>query len=145
MEKRKMMVIIAGMLVALGGVGQFSFAQAAEEGRPGQMSGQGSMQPARGVNRLERISRELNLTEAQKSQVKPILEDEENQLKALRTNTSLSREQQREKAREIRQATWEKIKPLLTPEQLKKREEMMAKGRERLEKRLRQAPQGGKQ
>ncbi len=145
MEKRKMMVIIAGMLVALGGVGQFSFAQAAEEGRPGQMSGQGSMQPARGVNRLERISRELNLTEAQKSQVKPILEDEENQLKALRTNTSLSREQQREKAREIRQATWGKIKPLLTPEQLKKREEMMAKGRERLEKRLRQAPQGGKQ
>ncbi len=145
MEKRKMMVIIAGMLVALGGVGQFSFAQAAEEGRPGQMSGQGSMQPARGVNRLERISRELNLTEAQKSQVKPILEDEENKLKTLRTNTSLSREQQREKAREIRQATWEKIKPLLTPEQLKKREEMMAKGRERLEKRLRQAPQGGKQ
>ncbi len=77
------------------------------------------------AGRLQRLSTALNLTEEQKAKVKPILEDESVKIKAVAEDKALSKQQKRAKVREIHAATFEQIKPLLTPEQVKKHEEMM--------------------
>jgi periplasmic protein CpxP/Spy len=103
-------------------------------------TGQGQGGPARGAvkrgqmdagERLERMSRHLDLTDEQKAKIKPILDDEDQRLKALRDDGSLTRVQQREKLRSIRQETHEKISPFLTPEQQKKIDDARAKALER--------------
>jgi len=81
------------------------------------------------------MSENLNLTEEQKAKIRPILEDEAEQLKALRADTSLSPEQSRAKARESRSSTRSQIDQILTPEQKGKRTEMQRKARERREER----------
>jgi hypothetical protein len=77
------------------------------------------------ADRLERMNRALNLSEAQKSKIKPILESESAKVKALRDDQSLTRQQKRDKIREIHLATFEQIKPLLTADQLKKHDEII--------------------
>ena len=67
--------------------------------------------------RLAWLSDKLKLTDDQKSQIKPILEDEHKQLAALREDSSLSREQKRAKFREIHTSTFDKIRPILTDQQ----------------------------
>ena len=66
------------------------------------------------------VAQELDLTKDQKQQLKPILQEEARKLKALRTETGLSRQQKRQKLQEIRQDMVAKVKPILTPEQLDK-------------------------
>src|SRR6266536_1121190 len=66
------------------------------------------------------LARFLNLTDEQKAKVKPLLEQEIADLKALREDKSLARETQMAKTKEIRDATTAKIKPLLNDEQAQK-------------------------
>ena len=67
---------------------------------------------------LQTIATELNLTADQKQQIKPILKDEAQKLKALRAESGLSRAQKRAQFKAIRQDFVAKVKPILTPEQL---------------------------
>jgi protein CpxP len=79
--------------------------------------------PGRGMNAdamLQRMSESLNLTDDQKSKIKPILQDSEKQMKELRDNTSVSDDDRRTKMMEIRKSSNEKINPVLTPDQQKK-------------------------
>jgi len=62
----------------------------------------------------------LNLTDEQKAKLRPIIQDENQQMEALRSNTSLTQEQKIDKANQIRAAASPKIKAILTPEQLQK-------------------------
>jgi Spy/CpxP family protein refolding chaperone len=94
-------------------------------GSPGQAaekSGKGDRhaRAAAAKDRLQQMAEELNLTPEQKEKVKPILQEEAQKLRALRQDASLSPEQKREKARELRQELVNKLKPILTPEQLEK-------------------------
>jgi len=73
---------------------------------------------------MGKVAQELDLTKDQKQQLKPILQEEAQKLKALRTDTSLSRQQKRQKLQQIRQDMVAKIKPILTPEQLVKWQEL---------------------
>ncbi len=66
----------------------------------------------------------LNLTEEQKTKLRPILMDERQQMEAVRSDTSMSAEQKMAKVQQIRQTASPKIKAVLTPEQLKKLSEM---------------------
>lgn len=66
----------------------------------------------------------LGLTEDQQAKIKPILAEEMKAIREVRKDSSLDREAKWAKIRDIVQAHNEKIKPLLTPEQLKKLEEM---------------------
>ena len=70
---------------------------------------------------MQRMVDQLDLSADQKIKVDPILEDEAKQLRALRGDTSA--EATKQKA-EIRRATDEKIKLLLTDEQWKKLEQL---------------------
>jgi len=77
---------------------------------------------------LQQMSSELNLTDAQQAQIKPILQSEFQQLKSVKDDTTLSPEQQKAKAQEIHAAAKSQIASVLTPEQQKKLATMREQG-----------------
>jgi Spy/CpxP family protein refolding chaperone len=81
--------------------------------------------------RLETLAAKLELTADQKSKLRPILEAEATDLRALRMDTSLTPEDQQGRFEAIRRSSREQIDALLTPEQQKKLEEIRAKSREK--------------
>jgi protein CpxP len=88
-------------------------------------AGPGMMKMSQPENRMSRLCRGLDLTEEQKARIKPILEDESAKVKTILDDSTLSRQQKRTRIRDIHAATFEQIKKVLTPEQLKKHEQMM--------------------
>jgi periplasmic protein CpxP/Spy len=125
MVKRSMALIIATTALTLTGAGGSAFAHCGEEGDGpghGKPGSHRAMEKMDAEHRLERMSRHLNLSEAQKARIKPLLAEEEQQMKALR-----------EQFRSIRKATMDKIKPVLTPEQLKTYENTRDKMKQRWE------------
>lgn len=62
----------------------------------------------------------LNLSDDQKAKLRPIIQDENQQMEALRSDNSLTQEQKIDKANQIRANASPKIKAILTPEQLQK-------------------------
>ena len=74
--------------------------------------------------KLQQISGELNLSDDQKQQLKPILQNEFQQLKAVKDDTSLSDDQKRSKVGEIRGNAKSQMSTILTPDQQKKLETM---------------------
>jgi periplasmic protein CpxP/Spy len=85
----------------------------------------GQHQPMSADQHLQMLTQQLNLTSDQQGQIKPILENESQQMESLRSDTSLSQQDRMSKMREIRQNTAEQIKPILTQEQQTKWEQMM--------------------
>jgi Spy/CpxP family protein refolding chaperone len=83
--------------------------------------------------RLKRMSETLNLTDEQKEKIRPVLQSEADQLKAMREDTSLSQDQRREKRLQIMQATRKQIREILTPEQRAKWREEREEAREKKE------------
>ena len=77
---------------------------------------------------LQQISSELNLTDDQKAQIKPILQSEFQQLKTVKDDTTMSADQQKAKAQEIRASAKSQIANILTPEQQKKLATMREQG-----------------
>lgn len=71
-------------------------------------------------SRLRRLTEDLGLTAEQQATIKPMLAAEYTNLEALRGNDSYNREQRRAILLKLNQETYDKIKPLLTAEQLKK-------------------------
>ena len=78
------------------------------------------------------FSIELGLTEQQKKQIVPILQQEMKQLGGLKTDTKLSGLQKVEDLRKISVSFDEKISPLLNPEQQKKFQAMREQMRRRM-------------
>ena len=76
----------------------------------------------------------LGLTEEQKTKLRPIIADENQQMEAVRNDSSLSTEQKVAKANQIRETASPKIRAVLTPEQLQKLAELQ---------KARQQQQGG--
>ncbi len=142
MGKERMAVVGATLLVALGGLVQAPLVRA-EQGSdtlPGQMRSHGGKGRWSAGERLARMTERLNLSGAQQARIKPILEDEGKQLRALRDDASLTRDQKREKFREISTAAYASIDAVLTPEQQKKHAELREKALKRWEKMRNTAP-----
>ena len=70
--------------------------------------------------RMERLTTELTLTDAQKPKVKAVLEETQKKARELRDDSSLSQEQRREKMDTIREEESKSLKPILTAEQMEK-------------------------
>lgn len=66
----------------------------------------------------------LNLTQQQKDQLKPIFQSSRQQMQALRSDTSLTPDQRREKMKEIRQNQQAQLNSILTPEQQQQLQQM---------------------
>jgi periplasmic protein CpxP/Spy len=79
--------------------------------------------------------KDLNLTQDQQEKVKAIQEKQRTESEAVRNNSSLSREQQREQMMEIRKKYSEQIDVILTPEQREKLKAKQKEMQEQMEKR----------
>lgn len=70
-----------------------------------------------GRHGMGRMLRGLNLSDSQKQQLKPIFEQQHQQMQALRNNSALTSEQKKAQAQQIRQSTMAQVNGILTPEQ----------------------------
>lgn len=89
---------------------------AAPNGRPGRG---GNIE-----NRLEMMSKQLNLTDEQRENIRPLLKHEVERIKEVRSNTELTQDQARRRIQMIRKNTRQKVAEILTPEQRKQWQEM---------------------
>ena len=94
----------------------------------GQGMGQGGMQrmPMSTDERLAHMTQMLNLTTDQQAKIRPILDNESQQMQTLRSDSSMSREDKMTKMRSIRENSMTQITPILTPDQQKKWEQMQS-------------------
>ena len=74
--------------------------------------------------RLQRMTQQLGLTEAQQQKIKPLLESESQQMQAVQQDASISQPDKWTKTKQIRQSTTDQVKPILTADQQKKFDEM---------------------
>lgn len=109
----------------------------------GQYGGQHGQMHMRHGNMLEHMSRALNLTDQQKAQIKPILENEHKSMMALRQDTSLSRQERMSKFMALHKETMSKIQPILTSEQQTKLQKMEQRREERMKQWREEHSRGG--
>ena len=83
----------------------------------------------RGGPSLDQLAQTLKLTDDQKAKVKPILEAQQQKIRALRQDTSLSPEDRRTQMQTIHQDTSTQLKPILTTEQFEKYQQMTQRRR----------------
>ena len=80
------------------------------------------------AQRAERMAKQFNLSAEQQAKVQAMFEDETRRTRAVQADTSVPREQKREKIRAIHEEGDKKLKAIFTPEQwdkmLKEREAM---------------------
>lgn len=76
--------------------------------------------------KLQHLSSELNLTEDQKTKIKPILQNEVAQLKTVHQDSSMSTDAKQAKMKEIHASTKQQLNEILTPDQQQKLAAMKA-------------------
>ena len=81
--------------------------------------------------RLDKMASELKLNEDQKTKVTALLESGAKKRQELRANTSLSRDERREKSRALMQDQNKQLKEILTKEQFDQWQKMRREGRKR--------------
>ncbi|MGD0366639.1 MAG: hypothetical protein ABSA94_04230 [Acidobacteriaceae bacterium] len=148
--KHKLFAIALGGMLALGAQAAL-YAQEQAPATSGPQQGQWGhghrhmMDPDR---QLAHLTKTLNLSADQQSQIKPLLVDRQEKMKALWQDQSLSREDRRGKAQAIRQDTRTKLEAALNDQQKQQFEALQAKMQERRQQRMggpNQAPTGAPQ
>jgi Spy/CpxP family protein refolding chaperone len=130
------------VLVALCSGALCAIPMLAQDAAPASPPPQGQMGPRGGGGRgqLEMLTKRLNLTSDQQTQVKAIDEDSGNQMMAVRNDTSLSQDDKRSKMMDIRKASQDKIRAVLTDDQKTKYDALLAEMRDRMKERGQGAP-----
>ena len=116
-------------------------------GQDAGQSGQaqpGQAQPGQGMGHMGRhgmptiddqikhLTKKLNLSADQQAKVKPILEDQRNQMEQIRSDSSMSREDRFSKMQSIHESANSQIKGVLNEDQQKKFDEMQKEQRDRM-------------
>ena len=127
----KLFTLALGGLLALGVTGAVAQDNpppppGSKPGRPPQGGRGMRMDPNR---QLERLTRELNLTTDQQSQIKPLLVERQQKMQALLQNQSLLQDDRRTQMRTISEGTNNSIKALLTDDQKQKFDAMQQRMR----------------
>ena len=95
------------------------------------------------AKRADMMAKHLNLNDDQKGKVQSILESEQSQMKSLRSDSSLSKQDRRSKMMDIHKSSNDQIRALLNSDQQQKWDSMQKKREERMrEHRGDTAPQG---
>ena len=127
MKKLNVVFAMLAVLVLSGaGFSQGSSAKQVDQQhqtKSGQPNHQEMMTPEAMV---EHLSTQLDLTEDQKAKIKPMAEDVYKQMNEVRQDSSLSEQERREKMREIHEKALSQVKPILSPDQQRKLDQMMA-------------------
>ena len=109
MRNKIWMTGVAALLGTVAVLGQPSLAQSVGvNSQPGQH---------RGMGKLKKLAEELGLTSDQKAQIRPILKNTVQQVRAVRANTSLTPAQEKTQIKEIRKESRQQIMAILTPDQ----------------------------
>lgn len=134
MSKRTI-ALLAMMLAAMWSIGMYAQEQGEQQsgqagGEQGQRMGgmRGRMSPQA---ELDRLNKELNLTQDEQDKIKPILEDQQKQMEALRNDSSVQGQDRFAKMRDIRKDHNDQIRNVLTPDQQTKFDEMQKRMMER--------------
>lgn len=98
--------------------------------------GRGPMNPD---EQLARMTKRYNLSADQQSQIKPILADQQQQMQALRGDSSMSGEDRMAKMQSIREGSNTKITAILNDSQKKQ----FSEDQQRMQERMQQRMQGG--
>ena len=131
-RKISMTVFVLAFVGGLMVTGQAVHAQQAAPAAQGHGGtggpGMGAMSPE---NRLKMLTEKLNLTADQQAKIKPMLEDETNQMESLHNDSSLAPADRRTKMKKIHDDFTDKVNGVLTPDQQTKwkqmKQEMMEK------------------
>jgi periplasmic protein CpxP/Spy len=100
--------------------------------------------PAPNPNRqVKHLTKALNLTSAQQSQIKPIIADQDQQFQSLRSDSTIAPKDKRAKFMSIRQDTDMKLEAVLNDQQKQQFEQLRAQQRERAQERHQQRQSGG--
>jgi Spy/CpxP family protein refolding chaperone len=121
--RMKKVLICALLAIALACCGTALYAQ--DNMGQGQMGqGQGQMGPGGGHRgmmspdqRLQHLTKMLNLTPDQQQKIKPMLEQEQTQMQSLHQDTSMTQADRMTKMQQIREGTNDQIKSVLTADQ----------------------------
>ena len=108
-------------LITIAAIGAFSFgstafAQEPSQGGPGEAGRHGGGRGSRGAS-IERITDQLNLTPDQKAKAQPIIDQTRPQIENIRREAM-------QKMKAVMDNAMAQIRPLLTPEQQKKLDEV---------------------
>ena len=102
-----------------------TFAQPSQESQAPTPNKHAGMQRGESADQhLQMLSEKLNLTDDQKAKLRPILQGQMQQMKAVREDSSLSEEQKRAKMKPIHESLHDQINAVLTPEQQAKFKQM---------------------
>jgi protein CpxP len=107
-----------------------ALAQSPSSGTQQDTTGGQAARHERRHDRLEWLTKELHLTDEQKEKLKPILQDEAKQMRAIHEDGSLTPDQKRDKAKQIREKFRPQIQAVLTPEQQEKLKNLKEEARE---------------
>ena len=134
MSKRTLVILACALFLAFAGlqvVAQSTPDQAASQANAASQTKDDASQAmtdpetkAKVEEEMQELVHELDLTNDQQKQLKPILQDQFKQLKAVKDDASMSPEQKKAKAAEIHNGAKSQIGSILTPEQKKKLAEM---------------------
>ena len=102
----------AAAFLAAGTLGMFLVAMA-----PAQTLAQQAAAKEQKLDKLEELSKQLNLTPEQKAKLLPILKADAPKIQAIKDNTSLTKLQKLEQIRAVHQESDPQVKAILTPEQ----------------------------
>lgn len=129
----KSITLLLGALLSTGLV----LAQAPDQAQPSsapQAAEQNRMQTHHAPDpgkQARHLGKKLGLTREQVTQIKPILEDRQQQLEGIRADNSLAQTDRRTKARDIMQESKNKIEAVLNDSQKQQFEQMLAERRAR--------------
>ena len=84
------------------------------------------------IQRMQNISKQLNLTQEQKTQLRPIILNELQKIKALREDKSLLPRQKLQRLKAIREEVAPQVKAILTPEQFEKWQAIRKENRDKI-------------
>ena len=131
--KRRIILIGIAIVMAAGSVfAQTGAPSLAGKARAKQVQSQCGKAARRAI--VKRLLKQLDLTADQKAKIRELNKQAVGQIKAVKADTSLTLQQKIAKVREIRKAEWQQIKGLLTPEQLQKLQDLIAKAKQRRNK-----------
>jgi periplasmic protein CpxP/Spy len=122
---RKKNLLHAAVIFTVLAGGTAVYAQMGPQQGGGQW-GHGPGQATTADQRLQRMTKQLNLSDAQQQLIKPILENEAKQMQTLHEDSSLSQQDRMSKMQQIRQDTSSQLKPILNADQQQKYEQMMS-------------------
>jgi protein CpxP len=138
MFRRHVIAVVAASLIT--GASVLSLAQ---ESQPATQAPSASSSDKQGhgkhgkqdpAERVQKLSKKLNLSSEQQTKVQGILESQQQQMQSLRQDTSLSAQDRKAKAADLRQSTSSQIRAVLNADQQKKFDQMEQKHKQRMAK-----------